>query len=100
MGSESVVAQMGHIHTMQEFIACHRRDYVEPSRCSKKERDRIESEVGMFVKTCQQQIELLKGTATQGGNESAVAHQHGVVRAPHCALLIAGPFSAHRLQGT
>lgn len=63
---------------------------------SDSEKDRIEAEVGLFVKTCTQQIERLKNSVlaaqaaqAQGGasndsrstgvNVQTIAHLHGVV---------------------
>jgi hypothetical protein len=88
---------------MRAFILQHRQDYLRKGRMTKRERDDLEQEVGLFVKTCRQRIEVLKDVVTSeapakqtlawiGGqgrdsNTNLVAHWHGVVRAPSGSVL-------------
>lgn len=73
----------------------HRRDYVDLHRTTEQERDNIEHEVGVFVKACKEQIDILKnriheeeknggaktwlGTRDASSRLDLIAHQHGVV---------------------
>jgi len=61
----------------------HGRDFSPLSSCSEAERDRIEAEVGGYLKACAANVARLEGSvpAVNGAvNATAVAHQHGVVR--------------------
>ena len=53
-------------------------------RCSEAERDRIEEQVGAFVRTCTDNIARLEASvaAEPALNAHVVAHRHGAVRAP------------------
>ena len=55
-------------------------------RCSEAERDRIEEQVGAFVRTCTDNIARLEASvaAEPALNAHVVAHRHGAVRAPSC----------------
>ena len=62
----------------------HGRDFSPLASCSEAERDRIEAEVGGYLKACAANVARLEGSvpAVNGAvNATAVAHQHGVVRA-------------------
>jgi len=53
-------------------------------RCSEAERDRIEEQVGAYVRSCTEHISRLEqGAATEpAANPHVVAHRHGAVRGP------------------
>nr|DAD24459.1 TPA_asm: hypothetical protein HUJ06_025923 [Nelumbo nucifera] len=83
------------IKTLEQFILKHRKDYVDPHRTTEQERDSIEHEVSVFIKTCKEQIDILKNRIhdedTSGKSKAwltmrsdnshvdIVAHKHGVV---------------------
>ncbi|KAH7293780.1 hypothetical protein KP509_28G042100 [Ceratopteris richardii] len=86
---------MKSINTLQSFVLARRKDYTDRHRSTEQDRDNIEHEVGLFVKTCRERIDFLKNTIGKdesGGqtgwisglicsshNADLVAHQHGVV---------------------
>lgn len=83
------------ISELECFIIKHRKDYVDMHRITEQERDNIEHEVVIFVKSCRDQINILqnmicteeKSTNTKSWlhrrddniNADVVAHKHGVV---------------------
>ncbi|XP_010247310.1 PREDICTED: syntaxin-81-like isoform X2 [Nelumbo nucifera] len=83
------------IKTLEQFIMKHWKDYVDPHRATEQERDSIEHEVSVFIKTCKEQIDILKNRIhdedTSGKSKAwlsmrsdnshvdIVAHKHGVV---------------------
>ncbi|CAA7398501.1 unnamed protein product [Spirodela intermedia] len=83
------------IEALNQFIVKHRKDYVDLHRTTEQERDSIEHEVSMFIKTCKDQIDILKnkivddenigssrswlGLKDDGSHADVVAHKHGVV---------------------
>nr|AFK37975.1 unknown [Lotus japonicus] len=81
------------IGELEQFLLKHRKDYTDLHRTTEQERDSIEQEVSAFIKTCQEQIDVLKnsinneeetskgwlGTATAKANADTIAHKHGVV---------------------
>ncbi|XP_078445108.1 syntaxin of plants 81 [Wolffia australiana] len=83
------------IEALSQFIIKHRKDYVDSHRTTEQERDNIEHEVSVFIKTCKDQIDLLKnsilddekadsskswlGLKDSGSKADMVAHKHGVV---------------------
>nr|XP_019708060.1 syntaxin-81 [Elaeis guineensis] len=83
------------ITELERFIIKHRKDYVDMHRITEQERDNIEHEVGVFVKACKDQIDILKNRIhdeEKNGNSRTwlhirddtshadmVAHKHGVV---------------------
>lgn len=83
------------IGTLEDFIAKHRKDYIDLHRSTEHERDSIEHEVSAFIKACKDQIDVLKnkiiddeknrnqrtwlGVLGDDGNADIVAHKHGVV---------------------
>ncbi|XP_028784962.1 syntaxin-81 [Neltuma alba] len=81
------------IGELDQFLLKHRKDYTDLHRTTEQERDSIEHEVSTFIKTCQQQIEVLKnsindeeanskgwlGIAAAKSNVDTIAHKHGVV---------------------
>ncbi|CAM8979899.1 unnamed protein product [Rhodiola kirilowii] len=40
------------IEELEQFLAKHRKDYVDVHRTTEQERDSIEQEVAAFIKTC------------------------------------------------
>eukprot|EP00850_Spirogloea_muscicola_P017687 SM000154S01422 [mRNA] locus=s154:270731:272748:- [translate_table: standard] len=87
---------LGNVRTMQAFIARHHKDYLDRQRSTEREKDDIEHEVGLFMKACREQIDVLRATivaepgkpsslswlglSQQSGSEPHVAaHQQGVV---------------------
>nr|AFK47396.1 unknown [Lotus japonicus] len=81
------------IGELEQFLLKHRKDYTDLHRTTEQERDSIEQEVSAFIKTCQEQIDVLKnsinnveenskgwlGIATAKANADTIAHKHGVV---------------------
>ncbi|CAN6461657.1 unnamed protein product [Victoria cruziana] len=81
------------IDELERFIVKHRKDYIEPHRATEQERDSIEHEVGVFIKTCKEQIDILKDTINADDKKNprlwlsnqvqphadVIAHKHGVV---------------------
>lgn len=81
------------IGTLEQFLVKHKKDYVDLHRTTEQERDSIEHEVTVFIKACQEQIDILKasindeegtskgwlGIRTDGSNADTIAHKHGVV---------------------
>uniref|UniRef100_A0A1D1YUI3 Syntaxin-81 n=1 Tax=Anthurium amnicola TaxID=1678845 RepID=A0A1D1YUI3_9ARAE len=83
------------IEALNQFIVKHRKDYVDLHRTTEQERDGIEHEVSIFIKTCKDQIDVLKNKIVDDGNNitskswlairdnnshaDVVAHKHGVV---------------------
>ncbi|XP_038981026.1 syntaxin-81-like [Phoenix dactylifera] len=82
------------IAELERFIVKHQKDYVDLHRITEQERDNIEHEVGVFVKACKDQIDILKNRIhdeEKNGNSKTwlrirddtshadmVAHKHGV----------------------
>lgn len=81
------------IGALELFLTKHKKDYVDLHRTTEQERDSIEHEVTMFVKACQEQIDILKasindeeasskgwlGIRADSSNADTIAHKHGVV---------------------
>ena len=75
--------QAGNIRTAAGLVRQHHRDFSPLASCSEAERDRIEAEVGGYLKACAANVARLEASvpAVNGvANATAVAHQHGVVR--------------------
>lgn len=67
---------------------------IHAGRYSNAEKDRIESEVGLVVKACTQQIEQLKASVQAADSSNrlspqAAAHCYGVVSSWQCAAPLA-----------
>ncbi|CAM8961761.1 unnamed protein product [Rhodiola kirilowii] len=80
------------IEELEQFLAKHRKDYVDMHRTTEQERDSIEQEVAAFIKTCKKQIDILnsrindEGVSSKGwlgirgdNNADTRAHKQGVV---------------------
>ncbi|CAN4116782.1 unnamed protein product [Withania somnifera] len=81
------------IGTLEHFLMKHKKDYVDLHRTTEQERDSIEHEVTIFVKSCKEQIDVLRNSINEedanskgwlglkGDNLNAdtIAHKHGVV---------------------
>ncbi|KAJ8541928.1 hypothetical protein K7X08_016794 [Anisodus acutangulus] len=81
------------IGTLEQFLMKHKKDYVDLHRTTEQERDRIEHEVTIFVKSCKEQIDVLRNSINEedanskgwlglkGDNFNAdtIAYKHGVV---------------------
>ncbi|XP_047322493.1 syntaxin-81 [Impatiens glandulifera] len=81
------------IEALDQFLLKHRKDYLDLHRTTEQERDSIEHEVTVFIKTCKEQIDILKGSIndeeaaskgwlgikSQSSNADTIAHKHGVV---------------------
>lgn len=78
--------QAGTIQTVGDLCKRHRKDFLQPNTCTEAERDRIEAEIGQYIKACTTNIARLDGGVQQGKsgggevNASTAAHCHGVVR--------------------
>lgn len=74
------------IGDLSDFIRANQGDYTAAGRLSDTEKDRIEQEVGLFVQTCTQQIEVLEAQLSTGraaeaaANPQAAAHLQGALR--------------------
>ncbi|BAU02799.1 hypothetical protein LR48_Vigan10g020800 [Vigna angularis] len=91
--SKAALKTLESIGELDQFLLKHRKDYTDLHRTTEKERDSIEHEVSTFIKTCQEQIDILKnsinqeeetskgwlGIATTKSNADVIAHKHGVV---------------------
>ncbi|KAK4352965.1 hypothetical protein RND71_028483 [Anisodus tanguticus] len=81
------------IGTLEQFLMKHKKDYVDLHHTTEQERDRIEHEVTIFVKSCKEQIDVLRNSINEedanskgwlglkGDNFNAdtIAYKHGVV---------------------
>ncbi|CAI9104147.1 OLC1v1002770C1 [Oldenlandia corymbosa var. corymbosa] len=81
------------IEALDQFLMKHKKDYVDLHRTTEHERDSIEHEVTVFIKTCKEQIDVLKntindeeansrgwlGAKSDTSNADTIAHKHGVV---------------------
>jgi len=76
------------VQAVGDLCRRHRRDFIQPSACSEAERDRIEAEIGQYMKACTSNIARLEkgipsaqqaAAGKAGVNASSVAHCHGVV---------------------
>ncbi|MQL96887.1 hypothetical protein Taro_029555 [Colocasia esculenta] len=90
------------IEALNHFIVKHRKDYVDLHRTTEQERDSIEHEVSVFIKTCKDQIDILKnkiivdenngnpkswlGIKDNKSHADVVAHKHGVYNLFFCLL--------------
>ncbi|TKY44703.1 Syntaxin-81 protein [Spatholobus suberectus] len=91
--SKAALKTLESIGELEQFLLKHRKDYTDLHRTTEQERDSIEHEVSTFIKTCQEQIDILKnsinqeeetskgwlGIGTTKSNADTVAHKHGVV---------------------
>lgn len=93
--TKAAIKTLESIRELEKFIVKHRKDYVDTHRTTEQERDTIEHEVGVFVKACKEQIDILKNrihedeknrsaktwlsTRDEGSRLDLIAHQHGVV---------------------
>ncbi|XP_004512932.1 syntaxin-81 [Cicer arietinum] len=91
--SKAAFKTLESIGELELFLLRHRKDYTDLHRTTEKERDSIEHEVSAFIKTCQEQIDVLKnsinheeesskgwlGITTAKANADTIAHKHGVV---------------------
>ncbi|KAE9600276.1 hypothetical protein Lal_00045374 [Lupinus albus] len=90
--SKAALKTLESIGELEQFLLKHRKDYTDLHRTTEQERDSIEHEVSSFIKTCQEQIDVLKnsineeesskgwlGTASAKSNADTIAHKHGVV---------------------
>ncbi|KAG8070290.1 hypothetical protein GUJ93_ZPchr0006g44060 [Zizania palustris] len=92
--TNTAIKTLESIRELERFIVKHRKDYVDLHRTTEQERDNIEHEVGVFVKACKEQIDILKnrihaeksgsskswlGTRDESSLMDLIAHQHGVV---------------------
>uniref|UniRef100_A0A0D9W7G5 SNARE-complex protein Syntaxin-18 N-terminal domain-containing protein n=1 Tax=Leersia perrieri TaxID=77586 RepID=A0A0D9W7G5_9ORYZ len=92
--TNAAIKTLESVRELEKFIVKHRKDYVDLHRTTEQERDNIEHEVGVFVKACKEQIDILKnriheeksgsaktwlGTSDESSRLDLIAHQHGVV---------------------
>ncbi len=84
--------QAATVQAVGDLCRRHRRDFLQLHTCTEAERDRIEAEIGQYIKACTANIARLeagvRGPANTGGSAAAVAvnastaaHCHGVVGA-------------------
>ncbi|CAK0783174.1 hypothetical protein CVIRNUC_006373 [Coccomyxa viridis] len=72
------------ISALSAFVREHQRDYVQAGRCSEAERDRIEEQVGLYMRSCTDNIARLEASLAPGQpgiqslNPHGLAHRHGV----------------------
>ncbi|GAX82039.1 hypothetical protein CEUSTIGMA_g9467.t1 [Chlamydomonas eustigma] len=79
------------ISDLSEQINSHKKGYLSSSGYSVKEKDQLEAELGLVIKTCSQQIDRLKDSVQEAQqrvdaqstqrqlNGQAAAHLHGMV---------------------
>ncbi|CAH9100175.1 unnamed protein product [Cuscuta europaea] len=82
------------IGVLEEFMLKHKKDYVDLYHTTEQERHSIENEVTFFIKSCKEQIDLLKTSINQvddakskgwigfkdgSMNADTVAHKHGAL---------------------
>ncbi|KAK9156438.1 hypothetical protein Sjap_003918 [Stephania japonica] len=91
--TQAALKTLESIEALGQFILKHRKDYVDLHRTTEREKDSIEHEVSIFVKSCKEQIDILKNSINEEKNISSkawmgtqnnsgsdvVAHKHGVV---------------------
>lgn len=100
--SKSAASVAENINKLRAFIVASRRDYLLPGKLTDKEKDHIENEVGLYVKSITQHIDQLKNSVLHAQQNQApsptksstssgslhnapklsaqnVAHLHGVV---------------------
>ncbi|KAJ0980897.1 hypothetical protein J5N97_009152 [Dioscorea zingiberensis] len=93
--TRAALKTLSSINELEHFIVKHRKDYVGFHRTTEQQRDDIEHEVSIFIKSCKDQIDFLKNgiheeeknrtarkwlhTRDDGSNADVVAHKHGVV---------------------
>lgn len=114
----AAIETMKSITTLQDFVLLRQKDYTDQHRSTEQDRDSIEHEVGMFVKTCRERIDFLKnsigneevtgqpkwlsGLIGNAGSADMVAHQHGVVlilsERLHAVTALFDRFRAARFQ--
>lgn len=86
MPSTALPVQAGTIQAVGDLYKRHRKDFLQPNTCTEAERDRIEAEIGQYIKACTTNIARLEGGVQHGKtgsgevNASTAAHCHGVVR--------------------
>lgn len=75
----------GTIYAVGDLCKRHRKDFLQPNTCTEAERDRIEAEIGQYIKACTTNITRLEGGvqhsntgSSEGVNASTAAHCHGV----------------------
>lgn len=73
------------IQAVGDLCKRHRRDFLLPNTCTEAERDRIEAEIGQYIRTCTGNISRLEDGVPhdfsgkdRGCNASTAAHCHGV----------------------
>lgn len=78
------------VQAVGDLCRHHRRDFIQRGACSEAERDRIEAEIGQYMKACSANIARLEqgipsaqevANGRAAANASTVAHCHGVVSA-------------------
>ncbi|KAJ0980928.1 hypothetical protein J5N97_009183 [Dioscorea zingiberensis] len=93
--TRAALKTLSSINELEHFIVKHRKDYVGFHRTTEHQRDDIEHEVSIFIKSCKDQIDFLKNgiheeeknrtarkwlhTRDDGSNADVIAHKHGVV---------------------
>ncbi|XP_078160641.1 syntaxin-81-like [Carex rostrata] len=92
--TKSAIKMLESIKELESFLVKHKKDYKDLHRTTEQERDNIEHEVGIFVKACKEQIDILlnriheeeenRNTKTwlclsNFSHVDLVAHKHGVV---------------------
>jgi syntaxin 18 len=92
--TKSAIKTLESIKELESFLVKHKKDYRDLHRTTEQERDNIEHEVGIFVKACKEQIDILqnriheeeenRNTKTwlrlsNSSHVDLVAHKHGLV---------------------
>lgn len=84
------VLQARTVQVTGDLCRRHRRDFLQLHTCTEAERDRIEAEIGQYIKACTANIAKLESAvrgpddvgaspAADAVNASTAAHYHGVV---------------------
>ncbi|KAF5190339.1 Fructokinase-like 1 protein [Thalictrum thalictroides] len=93
--TKAALTTLESIEALEQFIVKHRKDYVDLHRTTQDERDSIEHEIIVFIKSCKEQIDILQsrihdedksgssktwlGLRSDNSHADIVAHKHGVV---------------------
>ncbi|PIA64428.1 hypothetical protein AQUCO_00100125v1 [Aquilegia coerulea] len=93
--TKAALTTLESIEALEQFIVKHRKDYVDLHRTTQHERDSIEHEIIVFIKSCKEQIDILQsrihdedksgtsktwlGMRSDNSHVDIVAHKHGVV---------------------
>ena len=90
-------AQAKTVQATGDLCRRHRKDFLQLHTCSEAERDRIEAEIGQYIKSCTANIARLEAGVPQPNHAGASGPAARVTAstAAHCHGVVRSPFSAH-----